>query len=153
MSPGGARVHRCLGDRGGRARACGRPSYLEELECGLPGWFSDGQWVFTLDERDYEDQLEFKLVLDRTTWMAGPNLIVATAPGATHRYTDVEVTFAAEGTVGAESGRVQRALVQPEYDESHIYDVIVVGSGFGGGILADQLGNRGADVLVLELGS
>lgn len=119
----------------------------------IPGWFSDGQWVFTLDERDYEGQLEFKFVLDRTAWMAGPNLIVATAPGATHRYTDAEVAFAAEGKVVAESGRVQRALVQPEYDENHIYDVIVVGSGFGGGILADQLGDRGADVLVLELGS
>ena len=41
----------------------------------------------------------------------------------------------------------------PNLDEERRYDVIVVGSGFGGGILADQLADYGAGVLVLEAGS
>ncbi|MGW6318813.1 GMC oxidoreductase [Streptomyces sp. NPDC055099] len=125
----------------------------QDWDTDIPGWFTGGQWVFTLDERDYPDRFECKFVLDRTTWMDRGNLVVTPAPGVVRRFTDVEVFFTGMGKVVAESGRVQRALVQPEYDEKHLYDVIVVGSGFGGGILADQLADRGADVLVLELGS
>ncbi|MFF9773905.1 GMC oxidoreductase [Streptomyces sp. NPDC013978] len=125
----------------------------KDWNADIPGWFSDGEWVFTLDEREYRDRLECKLVLDRATWMAGPNRVVVPATGEGRRFTDAEVDFPAEGRVVTESGRVQRTLVRPDYDENHVYDVIVVGSGFGGGVLADQLGDRGADVLVLEMGS
>jgi hypothetical protein len=37
-------------------------------------------------------------------------------------------------------------------DEDELYDVIVIGSGMGGGILADSLADLGASVLVLEAG-
>jgi len=42
---------------------------------------------------------------------------------------------------------------QPNLSETEVHDVIVIGSGAGGGILADQLSDLGLDVLVLEAGS
>jgi choline dehydrogenase-like flavoprotein len=52
-----------------------------------------------------------------------------------------------------ESSYLQRYVFLDQPDENHLYDVVVVGSGMGGGILADQLSDQGADVLVLEAGS
>jgi glycine/D-amino acid oxidase-like deaminating enzyme len=47
----------------------------------------------------------------------------------------------------------QRLFFQPNLDEEHTFDVIVIGSGVGGGLVAEQLADEGKDILVLELGS
>jgi choline dehydrogenase-like flavoprotein len=52
-----------------------------------------------------------------------------------------------------ENGVVAQTLLEGDTDESVAYDVIVVGSGAGGGVLAGALADRGARVLVLEAGS
>ena len=46
-----------------------------------------------------------------------------------------------------------RRYVPSNLDAEQEYDVIVVGSGMGGGILADQLSDFGLSVLILEAGS
>jgi choline dehydrogenase-like flavoprotein len=114
------------------------------------GVFQNGAWVFTLDEQP--GQFEFKFVLDGT-WMDGAQLAVQPAPGAQFDFDDQAVTFAPVPAVATENGQVQRLFFRPVHDEQHRYDVIVVGSGMGGGLLADQLCDAGADVLVLEVGS
>lgn len=52
-----------------------------------------------------------------------------------------------------EYGVVAQRLLPRETDPGVQYDVIVVGSGFGGGLLASELADRGANVLVLDAGS
>src|SRR5450432_3295494 len=52
-----------------------------------------------------------------------------------------------------EYGIVPQRLVPRNTDTSVTYDVVVVGSGFGGGLLASALADSGANVLVLEAGS
>jgi hypothetical protein len=66
-------------------------------------------------------------------------------------YDDAGIVFVLRRPA-ADSGRTARALV-PRDVRDHHYDVIVVGSGMGGGVLADELSDRGARVLVLEAGS
>lgn len=46
-----------------------------------------------------------------------------------------------------------RRFIRANLDPALVYDVIVVGSGMGGGILSEQLSDLGLSVLVLEAGS
>jgi hypothetical protein len=111
-----------------------------------PGVFEDGAWRFVLPD----GPAEFKFVLDGT-WMDGPNLAVAGQ--GSFDYGDDVVRFNPMPAVVTENSRVQSLFFRPNHDEQRTYDVIVVGSGMGGGLLADQLSDAGADVLVLEAGS
>ncbi|KAH8761364.1 hypothetical protein BGZ57DRAFT_904650 [Hyaloscypha finlandica] len=52
-----------------------------------------------------------------------------------------------------EYGSVAERLLQSNRDENIVYDVIVVGSGMGGGVVASALADENKRVLVLEAGS
>ncbi|MFI9815925.1 GMC oxidoreductase [Saccharothrix variisporea] len=135
------------------------PDDVVALRSGVDGWtvdvpgvYEDGAWTFRLDEARYGPLLEFKFVLDGTTWMDGPNLVAQPTAGGVRDFAD-EVAFTPLPAVVVENGEVQQRFFRPDHDGQRVYDVIVVGSGIGGGLLADQLSDAGADVLVLEAGS
>ncbi len=138
-----------------------RPDLLVTIRTAGTGWaedfaglYDDDAWNFELDERQHAQGVEFKLVLERTYWMLGPNLFrPAPQAGTVYELAEPEVMFPAIAEVVVENSRFQQLFFAPNLEESHLYDVIVIGSGVGGGVVADQLADYGADVLVLEAGS
>jgi hypothetical protein len=119
------------------------------------GVYTAGAWTFELDEQAFPEGLTFKFVLAPGLWMNGENLQLAAADlaGPPHDYTEAEVTFPPHTELITEHGVIAQRFFARNLDPNHEYDVVVVGSGMGGGLLASRLSAAGADVLVLEAGS
>lgn len=137
-----------------------RPDVTFTLRNSVDGWghdiaghYREDAWHFELDEGAYPDGAAFKFIMEQT-WMLGENLYFPPrAPAVDFIVEDVQVNFPPLGEVLTENNSFQQRFFAPNLDEGHLYDVIVVGSGMGGGIVADQLADVGVDVLVLEAGS
>jgi choline dehydrogenase-like flavoprotein len=137
-----------------------RPDLAVTLRNNVLGWandivgsYEDDAWVFELEEASYPGGMVFKFVLERTYWMLGPNLFLQPVANGTYQFNPEMVAFPPISELVVENSYVQSLFFKPNLNENHLYDVIVIGSGIGGGIVADQLSDLGADVLVLEAGS
>ena len=119
----------------------------------LPGLYQADEWRFELPEANYPNGVEFKFVLERTYWMTGGNLFLHPQTGGDYSFDASTVRFPPVTEAVVENSHFQQMFFKPTLDEGHLFDVIVIGSGIGGGIVADQLSDLGADVLVLEAGS
>lgn len=137
-----------------------RPDVTVTLRTSAEGWDVDlagtyeaDGWTFRLDEDLYRGGAQFKFLADGL-WMLGANLQFGAAQaGQQLAFDDASVDFPPKTEVLTENGDFQRRFFAPNLDENELYDVIVIGSGAGGGTLADQLSDLGAKVLVLEAGS
>ena len=119
-----------------------------------PGRYELGGWTFELPAETFAGTWEAKLVLDGAIWMNDPNLTFTVADGETHDILTDAVVFNDQrrGPV-REYGQLQRRYFEPPVlPNNQPYDVIVIGSGIGGGILADEVSDLGFRVLVLEAG-
>ncbi|HAC62899.1 MAG TPA: GMC family oxidoreductase [Cyanothece sp. UBA12306] len=155
-----------------------RPNHQITIRNNVDGWTRDifgvytfGGWNFTLERSNYPAGLEFKFVLDGQYWMEGNNLFVTNQ--FDHNFTDDPQQFPeifnptiifpnapSKFLHGYDNLRNEDGLSEQERfpgnrDQSILYDVIIIGSGMGGGILADALSDaeRNIDVLVLDVGS
>ncbi|MBE9110755.1 GMC family oxidoreductase, partial [Nodosilinea sp. LEGE 07298] len=126
---------------------------LDNWAKDIPGLYENGAWRFELPAARYGGGFTFKFVLERTYWQNGPDLFLQPAQGGDYLYQAPVVTFPPMTEVVVENTNIQQEFFPPNLDENRLYDVIVVGSGIGGGILADQLSDLNLDVLVLEAGS
>ncbi len=149
------------------------PNHVVTVRTDIDGWERDirggyygGTWYFAMPRSEYEKGVIFKFVLDGSIWMNGRNLEVAAGdiqkPAFKAVFTETEVQF--EGArpryplpydgLRVRDDAAQQSLVRNCYHEERLFDVIVIGSGMGGGILADALTDREPplDTLVLDIG-
>jgi hypothetical protein len=142
-----------------------RPNHQVTVRNATDGWerdiygtYRDGAWVFEFERDRYPNQLELKFLVD-AVWMRGANMVLSTA--SDHHLDDQSLQFPGVGLRtlhGYDNLHTQEAVLQQERIRSNLrsgidYDVVVIGSGFGGGVLADALSDKGRNVLVLEAGS
>ena len=137
-----------------------RPDAHISLRGDIEGWnhavdlgFDGVAWSVALDEALYDRPFQFKFVLDEGQWMVGGNLVIEPKAGGTFTFDEAMVRFEDKPWLIVENPAFARSFFAPDLDENRVWDVIVVGSGAGGGTVADQLSDMGADVLVLEIGS
>jgi choline dehydrogenase-like flavoprotein len=143
-----------------------RPNHLVTMRNSVDGWEQDiygayfqGEWVFFLEKSSYRNGLEMKFVLDGRIWMDGFNITLQ--PTGEHVFTEANISFAPTSSrylhgydnLRTDTSKLQQDAIPTNTDESIEYDVVIIGSGIGGGILADALSDVGRRVLVLEAGS
>ncbi|MEM9720472.1 MAG: GMC oxidoreductase [Bacteroidota bacterium] len=126
---------------------------VQDWQEDIPGNYSGDSWVFALPDAPYQNGFECKFILEQQYWMLGENLPIQPFPGGDFPFDEQRVQFPPLTEILPENGIVPRRFFQANLDPNLVYDVIVIGSGIGGGILADQLADRGLEVLVLEAGS
>ena len=119
----------------------------------LPGLYDGEAWEFDVPDPPGGSPFDFKFVLGRQFWMTGPDLRWP-PEGGEREFDDGDVAFPDAARRLVEGSAVARRLLAgappPEPERRH--DVIVIGSGMGGGVLADELSDAGRDVLLLEAG-
>jgi hypothetical protein len=152
-----------------------RPNHLVTLRNGRDGWDQDifgayftddeghvGQWVFSLDPERYPEKLEVRFMLDRAVRMLISDVSVDVLPGVAATFTDEEINFPNSAdkylhpydNLITTTTKIQQDAVPNNLDDKVVYDVIIVGSGMGGAVLADHLTDvHQKRVLVLEAGS
>ena len=137
-----------------------RPDLKIALRTDVTGWdndiagtYIDDGWQFELSHAEFAHGMHFKFILENVYWMRGNNLFLQPAQGEVYSYGAPTIQFPPMQELRVENSSVQQMFFQPNLDEEKLYDAIVIGSGMGGGILADQLSDLDLDVLLLEAGS
>ena len=143
------------------------PPFAEvTLRTSLDGWentdiegsYQNNRWIFELSDPKYLAGFLCKFVLNRSVWAKDPNLSIPGVNGERHIYylngnlNKIEFNSPVEPVV--ELGQTQTKLfdVSSPIPDDQIFDVIVIGSGMAGGVLADRLSDNGINTLVLEAG-
>ncbi len=146
-----------------------RPDFIVTLRTSydwqrdLPGLYVKGRWEFDVPWQEYQSGFEFKFVLEKSLWMEGQNLVVPPSHTGALEFTEgseyedgivfTENIFDSRQASLVENGYFAQKFLVPNLDSQVHYDLIVIGSGFGGGIVAEQAADRGLKVLILEAGS
>lgn len=114
--------------------------------------FEHDRWIVRLDDVTHAAAFQFKFIVNGE-WQTGPNISVAGGAGTIHEFGDADVPLERPEPRGPlpERGRVQ-ARYFPAGPEGWQPDVIVIGSGMGGGTVAERLSDLGVKVLLLEAG-
>jgi hypothetical protein len=141
------------------------PNHVVTIRSSSEGWTNDtfgtyrnGAWEFFFEIPSLPPALSFKFMLDGEHWMQSDDLSVPA--NIDHSFDETQIHFPPavdRFRHGYDNFQIDRTkLAQDDVPrntrEDILYDVIIIGSGMGGGSLADALSDAGVKTLVLEVG-
>ena len=142
-----------------------RPNHKVTIRAVQTGWFRDlfglhrfGGWHFELPRAAFPNGITMKFLLNGVHLMTGANQTLD--QNNNHHFANNEVDFATsesrfrlpyENFVSGQD-QYEQVVVFGNTNENIVYDVIVIGSGMGGGVLADAISDKGVNTLVLDAG-
>jgi hypothetical protein len=129
-------------------------------------------WTFLIDKDSFAKSLQFTFLVDGLHEARTGNISIDGGQTEPYRYSDNSQVFSWVTTPqvnfpsgitsryrhGIENLRQDRSIQQEErfpgnHNEDIEYDVIVIGSGMGGGVVAETMADKGLRTLVLDVGS
>lgn len=141
------------------------PNHVVSIRNATDGWtydtfgtYRNSEWDFFFELPNLPNELTFKFVLDHEHWMIGQDIVISTSQDATFDESQIQFPFTPnrflhgyDNFLVDETKRIQEAVPR-NTREDILYDVVIIGSGIGGGTLADALSDSGVKTLVLEAG-
>jgi GMC oxidoreductase len=116
------------------------------------GEYAEGAWTFKIPIPEKKRNLLCRFALDGQEYGEKSTVTLEAKAGNVYEYDTYDISL----TVFDELAQSRSPLMERMFwkePETKTFDVIVIGSGMGGGVLADQLSDLGLNVAVLEAGS
>jgi hypothetical protein len=121
-------------------------------EQAIQGAYHEGAWTFKIPMQEKERKILCKFVLDGQLYGEKSTVNLEAKAGSVYEYDGYDISL----TIFDELAQSRSPLMERMFGKERVkqtFDVIVIGSGMGGGVLADQLADLGLNVAVLEAGS
>lgn len=118
----------------------------------ITGQYGDGVWTFRVPVQDTQPTLRCTFLLDGSEYGEKSTISLKARAGGVHEFDAYDVSLTLFDELAQSRSPMMERMLRKE-SMARTFDVIVIGSGMGGGALADRLADRGLNVAVLEAGS